>query len=132
MEHSIDELKKMLRSDDVAQRRAAAEELAKYGEDAQGAAVELVGAASDADETVLEWATSALEGLGPPRSEDQAALAKLLTEGGADSAYWSATLLGRLGAEAAPSVDALTTAGERRSETHVKDRIRWALERIQK
>jgi HEAT repeat protein len=92
--------------------------------------VGLVRQAGDPEETVREWATAALEGMGAPAVEDQAALVAELASAQPDVAYWAATLLGRLGDEAAPSVDALAKATAEHPLPEVRQRAVWALGRI--
>lgn len=118
-----------LKSDDIAGQQAAAEKLAQLGSDGQEAAVPLV-EACDRDDSVREWAVAALEGLGPPRPCDVAPLAELLANPSLDVAYWSATLLGRLGQQAAPAVSGLIAALESHAELAVRQRAAWALGQI--
>ncbi|MBW3543175.1 MAG: HEAT repeat domain-containing protein [Planctomycetes bacterium] len=114
---------------EAVRRAAAAESLARLGPNARAAAVPLVRAAGDADEAVREWAVAALEELGPPERADAKSLAELLasTEG---SAYWAATLLGRLRAEAAEAVPALAAALAADRPLSVRQRAAWALGQI--
>ena len=74
-----------------------------------------------------EWAVAALEGLGPPFEQDVPKLATLLAEPNSDIAYWSATLLGRLGAAASGAVDPLATAVTSHPQLSVRQRSAWAL-----
>src|SRR5690606_25495364 len=117
-------------SDDALQRAAAAERLAQAAEDAKSAAVPLVRAAGDADESVREWAVAALESLGAPPTENQMELAALLSDPRLDVAYWSATLLGRLGAEAKDSTAALAQALQSHPEMAVRQQAAQALAKI--
>lgn len=119
-----------LASDDALQRAAAAERLAQAAEDAKSAAVPLVRAAGDADESVREWAVAALESLGAPPTENQMELAALLSDPRLDVAYWSATLLGRLGAEAKDSTAALAQALQSHPEMAVRQQAAQALAKI--
>ena len=64
----------------------------------------MVRAVGNASDEVREWVVSALEELGPPRGADVEPLAGLLEHDDADVAYWAATLMGRLEAEAAECV----------------------------
>jgi HEAT repeat protein len=118
-----------LRSDDAAKRQAAAERLAQLGTDAQEAAVPLV-EVCDCDESIREWAVAALEGLGPPRPADIGPLVELLKRPTLDTAYWAATLLGRLEDQAAPAVSGLVRALESHGELAVRQRAAWALAQI--
>lgn len=97
-----------LTSGSLPQQQAAVAELAKLGTDAAGAAAALALAAGSQDETVQNLAASALESLGPPPVSLTAELTGLLGHQHGDVAYWAATLLGRLEAEAAPAVERLS------------------------
>ena len=91
-----------LKSNDPAQRQAAAEQLSQLGGDAQPAAVALVQACQMEDEDTRELVVAALEDLGPPQPDDVPQLAALLKLPSLDTAYWAATLLGRLQVQACP------------------------------
>lgn len=117
-----------LNSDQLTVRRRAAEQLAAHLDAA--AAVPLVRASGDADESVREWAVAALEQLGIPDAADAAALTELLTAEQRDVRYWSATLLGRLGRRAASAVTALTDSTARDADPAVRQRAAWALGEI--
>jgi HEAT repeat protein len=119
-----------LHSDDPARRQAAAERLAQLGTGAQEAAVALVEACGCDDEPMREWITAALEELGPPRVDDIPLLAELVARPSLDTAYWAATLLGRLEREAAPAVAALAAALSNHAEMAVRQRAAWALAQI--
>lgn len=114
-----------------ARRLHAAENLARLGEEARGAAVPLVRAAGDASESVREWAVAALEGLGPPDVKDLTALQQMTTTTSPDDvAYWAITLVGRLGTEGAPAVPRLIEVLEESDSLVVRQRAAWALGRI--
>ena len=119
-----------LRSKDAATRAAGAEQLTHLEEGAQPAALELVLATADADESVRQWATAALESLGAPAAKDLPELAKLLGDGRLDVAYWAATLLGRLGLAAAEAVPALSKSLDAHSEVAVREHCALALGQI--
>lgn len=119
-----------LNADDESTRCAAAQELCYAGVDARPAAAALVLAAADENEEVREWATGALEELGPPEEEQAGRLAELLSRPEPDVAYWAATLLGRLGRGAAAEVPALTGALAGDGAAAVRERAAWALGRI--
>jgi HEAT repeat protein len=130
MQANIPTLLRELTSADVSARRKAAEILARCGSEASPAAPSLARAASDEDEAAREWATSALEDLGPPRDADLSEIAELLLDSPPDTAYWAATLIGR--SETAPAACAVQLAGalQIRSEAPVRERIAWALGRM--
>jgi HEAT repeat protein len=115
---------------DSAVRAEAAEQLARLGEDARAAAVPLVRAAGDDEESAREWSVSALEDLGSPADDDLPALAELLAAANADVGYWAATLIGRLEERAAPAVAALTAALADSNPLIVRQRAAWALGKI--
>lgn len=111
-------------------RAAAAEGLAHLEAAAQPAAIQLALATADADESVRQWATAALESLDAPAAEDLPQLEKLLANPRLDVAYWAATLLGRLGPAAAPAVTALANSLETHAEVAVRERCALALGQI--
>lgn len=120
-----------LSSPSPRQRAAAAEKLSRMGEQARGAVVPLVRLAGDEDEETREWAVAALEELGEPPPEDGPALVKLLEAPSADSGYWAATLLGRLGPVAdGDAVSGLAHALDNSPHLPVRERCAWALGKI--
>lgn len=122
--------RRQLSDPDLALRAAAAEGLCLAGPDAAAAAVELARACADEPE-VRDWAVAALESLGPPPQETLQALTESVGSPNPLTAYWSATLLGRLGPAAASSADALAGQLERDDAPEVQQRIVWALGKIQ-
>lgn len=126
------ELEVQLQNADPAVRRSAAEQLCRLGSEAQPAAVSLVKAMGDNDEETQQWANAALEELGPPEVSAAPTLAALLqtVDVQADTAYWAATLLGRLGAEGAGAVEPLTIATQEHFSLPVRERAVWALGKI--
>ena len=119
-----------LQSDAVAVRVEAAEALCHRAEAGRSAAVPLVRACADVSEEVREWAVAALEELGPPHTADVGRLAGLADDGNPDVAYWAITLLGRLGADAAPAVGQLVRAVSLHEASTVHGRAAWALGKI--
>jgi len=115
---------------DPAARLAAAEQLARAGEEAAQGAVPLVKACGDADEQVREQAVAALEELGPPPSAAIADLIPLVAATGPLTAYWAITLLGRSGQAAAAAVAALTERLGPPAPPEVAQRAAWALGKI--
>ncbi len=115
----------------ITPRAEAAQKLLELGSDAREAAVALACAAGDSDAEVRETAVAALEGLWPPPPELLPELVGLLEDDRADTAYWAATLLGRLGRAAVAAVSPLTTAAAEKSHNlAVRERCVWALGRI--
>lgn len=119
-----------LSSADVTVREEAAYELSLSGEEAAIAAVALVDASADDCDEVREFAVAALEELGVPQTGDAVLLAERLTAEHRDTAYWAATLLGRLESDAAIAVDALVVTLTEHSELSVRQRAAWALGKI--
>lgn len=119
-----------LQSEDAVQRANAAQQLALLGAEARPAATDLVRACGDQDDQVRQWASGALEEMGPPLAADAAALTELLNHDAADVAYWAATLLGRLGGEARAAVPALAAALQADRALIVRQRAAWALGEI--
>lgn len=128
----LSELEAQLQNADPAVRRVAAEKLCRMGDEAQPVAVALVKAMGDSDEETQQWASAALEELGPPDVSAAPTLAALLqtVDIEADTAYWAATLLGRLGEEGADSVPTLTVAAQDHFSMPVRERAVWALGQI--
>ncbi len=119
-----------LGSKDLERQRAAAETLAEWGEEASPAAVALLQACEVEDEALREWVVAALEQMGPPPADDLPAICRLLATDHELSAYWSATLLGRLQQDAADAVEALAQAVEKSIHPPVRQRAAWALGQI--
>ena len=111
-------------------RLAAAENLAHLADGAQEAAVALVHAVADEDDEVREAVVAALEDLGPPKAAHVQELTPLVVDANADVGYWAATLLGRLGEEAAPAIATLTAALAAPAPLVVRQRAAWALGNI--
>lgn len=118
-----------LGSSDGATRATAAEAISRHAE-AKAAMIPLIRACGDPEETVREWAVAALEEIGPPESDELAAIAEMLNEPNGDSAYWAATLLGRAEAEAAGEVGALAACLDSQASIAVRQRAAWALRQI--
>ncbi len=109
-------------------RAEAAERLSQMDPaEIRRAALVLVEASGAPSEAVREAAVGALEGMGPPDLELLDRLTSLLTDEKAEVAYWAATLIGRLGADAAAAVPALTAALQNSPHQNVRQRAAWAL-----
>ena len=119
-----------LASTDAAQRTKAAELLSRAGEAAAPAAVPLVQACGDGDESIREWAVAALEDLGPPPSSAIGSLTELVKNSDPLVAYWAVTLLGRSGQDAAAAVKVLAACIESSADLSVRQRAAWALGKI--
>jgi HEAT repeat protein len=123
---TISMLIQQLASDDVQQRRRAAEALAQQPDIAPATLV-LTQACGDHDEQVQEWAVAALENLGTPPVDYAADLAGLLNHPAGLVGYWAATLLGRMGEDAASAKEALASTLSGTAEIAVRQRAAWAL-----
>jgi len=119
-----------LAASDAGRRAEAAELLSRAGESAASAAVPLVRACGDGEESVREWAVAALEELGPPPGSAVADLVKLGADRDPLVAYWAVTLLGRAGEAAASAVPALAACVESPADLSVRQRAAWALGEI--
>ena len=119
-----------LGSPDPSVRSAAAQRLARYGEEAAPAAASLVRACADAEEQVREQAVAALEDLGPPPADAVGQLGDLVGHGDPLVAYWATTLLGRCGKAAASAVPALADCLASAADQAVRQRAAWALGKI--
>jgi HEAT repeat protein len=122
-------LAQQLRDKQVEVRARAAEELGQQGENASPAAVELAEACGD-DESVSQWAVSALEQLGPPPTDSAKQLEKLTTSSHELVSYWAVTLLGRLQDAAEPAIPAVLSALGTSPHMSVRQRAAWALGQI--
>ena len=130
MDAALSKLVTDLNNPNVATRLAAAEAIAQAADGAQEAASALIKTVADSDDQVRQWATSALEDLGPPRTEDLAELIALLNDKRGDVVYWAATLIGRLGQAAVSAQAALTAAAAKHPAENARKRAQWALEKI--
>lgn len=119
-----------LGSGDSSVRGAAAESLARMGEDAAPAAAPLVRACGDAVEQVRDQAVAALEDLGPPPAKAIGDLIALVSYGDPLVAYWATTLLGRAGGDAASAAPALAEYLASPADLAVRQRAAWALGKI--
>jgi HEAT repeat protein len=119
-----------LQSADLAVRQAAAEKLSQLGEGASAAAIAMVKAVADADETVRTLCGAALEECGAPPAESVEELEALLKSEHADVGYWAATLLGRLEDSSIAAVESLREAAASHPSQEVRKRATWALGKI--
>jgi len=119
-----------LTSDDVIQRRQAAEAFAKSPDDAISAVIPLCRGCSDKDEQVAEWCVGALEELPPCDKQELPALVEMLPSKKELTAYWAATLIGRLEGKGEPAALPLAKIIAGKTPTAVKDRAIWAVRKI--
>lgn len=129
MAEDVSTLAARLASNDADARAKAAEQLAQLGSDAANAAPALVLAVADDDERIREWACAALEEI-QPQACDSNAFNASLHHGNADVVYWSVTMLGRLGDDAADAVEKLVNLMRSSSRAHLRRRAAWALGKI--
>jgi HEAT repeat protein len=126
----VQTLIRQFESDSPAEHSAAAEALARLGEDAQPAAVALVGALRTADAPTLDWCVAALEDLGPPLASQIDDLIRFVGDKSIDATYWAITLLGRAGKDASTAAAALTGILKSSPELTLRERAAWALGKI--
>ena len=115
---------------DAKERQRAAEQRARLGPDAVGAAIPLARGSGDESAEVREWCMAALEELGPPAPDDLPGLVELLKSKQSDVSYWAATLLGRLQGEGAPATEALAGVLSSTRPIAIRHRAAWALGEI--
>ena len=131
MNQDVSSLIAALGSPEETKRAEAAERLSRLDpEEVRAAALVLADACSDESEAVREAATGALEEMGPPAIDTLDGLVTLLAATQADTGYWAATLLGRLGGDAAAAVPALTATLQSSPHQNVRQRAAWALGKI--
>lgn len=121
---TLDELMRSLASDDVSDRRSAADAAMLDPELANAAAVPLLDALDDDDDEVRSLITSALEEAGRPDVDPSVFLARLSYPND-DVQYWAATLIGRYGP------DAKSIAGEMRgAKAHASETVKQRIDRM--
>lgn len=130
-----------LSSSEAADRLEAAEFAAKHPVQCRHWALSLAIAAGDSDDSVAMAAAEALEMLGPPPASMLPQLVELARKstskpadlrGSSDgeTAYWSVTLIGRLGPAAAQATECLTQILNQSIYLPVRERAAWAIARI--
>ena len=130
MSNNIQALIQQLSAQNSAQQAAAAQALARLGQDARPAAAALVAALRTADAPTREWCAAALEELGPPPATQISELVKLAGDKSPDVAYWAITLLGRAGKDAAPAVPTFISVLQSSPESALRERAAWALGKL--
>lgn len=116
-----------LRAGDPRLRQQAAQQAMHLGADAAPAAAAL--AARTGDRDIGDWCIGALEKLGPPPADSVDQLAALLT-GEELPAYWSATLIGRLGPAGVGAAKPLAGVAQSGAPLAVRERAVWALGKL--
>lgn len=117
-----------LRAADPAGRQRAAEEAGRLGEAAAEAGAALCEAAGDPG--VADLCVGALEGLGPPPQALLPELTRLVSHTNDLTAYWAATLVGRLGPAAAAALPVLAATVSGSGALSVRERAAWAIGQI--
>lgn len=126
----VQQAARLLDSDDQAQQAAGAEYLSRHAESAAGVAAALVRHVGDEDRIVAEYCVATLEELGPADAGELSKIAPLAGSPSSDVAYWSVTLLGRAGPQAAEYVPLLEQLAEGHPQEVVRKRATWAISRI--
>ena len=111
------------------ERAAAAEALAQLGSDCSAACIPLVRACGT-DEMTREWATAALEEMGPPPAEVVPELIHLTEDPTTGVAYWAITLLGRSEDQADGACETLAKLINSDRDLSLRERAVWAVEKI--
>ena len=124
-----------LTSPDPQQRIAAAQRLARMNTPDPAAAAPLVGLLDGPfDDELFAWVETALEVIQPPADQIPAFLQWIdqFLQGAAspETAYWSATMLGKLKSASPESLQSLTNLLERSDHPTVPARAAWALGEI--
>lgn len=118
-------------SPNVADRLAAVEFASQNPELCRSLAVPLAIATGDGNSSVAMLAAEALEMLGVPARSQLPELIQLIESNrDGETAYWTVTLIGRLGPQAAPATAALTRTLSDSAYLPVRERAAWALARI--
>lgn len=128
--NEIDRWKNQLEQNDPTLQAEAAEHLAQAGPAAVNAAVALVRAVGSPNESVCEWATSALEGIECPLDEQLPELVMIAQSSSGDTCYWAITLIGCAESKAASATPQLTTLLLESPELNIQQRAAWALKKI--
>lgn len=124
---TLDQLRAAMQSEAPIDRAEAVERLGRMGVDAAPAAIELIHATADPSETVRDWATNALENLGPPPAGLEPQLNELARNSLGDQAYWAVTLLGRLEMPGEATITTLAEVVVGARDAKVRQRAAWAL-----
>lgn len=120
----------LLDSDSASQQVEALRGISRC-ESVHGLTARVVGCVASPEEDVRNWATEALESsVQPEGSEVTEMMALLQSTDSGDVAYWSATMLGRLGSAAAPATESLVAYLRESAELAARERAAWALCRI--
>lgn len=126
----ISDLGKMLASDQLQQRRQAAELLSQNADVAVDVAVELVRAVGDDDRQVADYCVATLEEMGGPAASQLEDLSQIAAGENAETAYWAATLMGRAGVTACEYATLLGDIVASDAQPQVRERAAWAIARI--
>ena len=128
--NALDAVEKLASTTSVEERIEAATWLATHPDDVPDTALPvLLQSCGDESEEVVQWAESALEEIQPSLSS-LAEISKLVSSSEEQVAYWSCTLLGRLGAAAEDAADPLAKVLGSNAPLAVRERAAWALGKI--
>lgn len=122
----LDRLRVELAGENAALRLTAAEKLMTTPVLARMFAPELLKLCATGEESLREVVVGAIEGMGPPEPAVAAGIAPFLS-GDELQSYWAATLLGRLGKDAAFAAAELAKALSESPRPVVRERCAWAL-----
>lgn len=118
-------------SHQLSDRLAAVEYASQHAETCRHLAIPLAICAGDSHSGVAMLAAEALEVLGaPPRNLLTDLIRLIETTKNGETAYWTTTLIGRLGPAAAPATSVLVRTLVESQYLPVRERCAWALARI--
>lgn len=119
-----------LKSDSVEDQLQALRQISSHDQVA-GLAVPVVGLSGSSNDEVRMWAAEALESSVRPEASEVLMLIQQLDAGpDGEICYWAATMLGRLGTEAAMAADALDRCLRESMYLPARERATWALSQI--
>lgn len=128
---SLNALKSELASHDTERRRAAIRQIAQDGSNPFGITAAVILLVADADEETRGWACEALESVIVPAPDEVSGLIELLRDkSDGEIEYWSATMLGRLGAIAGAATPVLANCMLDSRCLAARERAAWALSEI--
>jgi HEAT repeat protein len=125
----IESLRLEFMHSDAARKMAAAETLLKTPDAARAFVPELLAGVAATDESLRETCVGALEGMGSPDKSSAKSIVPFLA-GDELQGFWAATLLGRIGHEAAFAASQLAASLNSSSSMPVRERCVWALGQI--
>jgi HEAT repeat protein len=127
---STQSLVQSLQSSDVSVALEALQECLREVNPPLEVLVKIIPLCAHSNEELREHAVGVCESYEEFQNGSAAALAKLLPASKNDSAYWCATLLGRIGPDAAVAVPPLIDCLHNQSSIAARERAAWALGQI--